>query len=209
MFGYEHDDAMRSNLRRFRVVKVYDDGTQQLLDLSGLKNEKPERVWRPQQHGFTSVPPEDSDGYMVGMGGRSDRMLYIDGGHKKYRPRNMKPGDVALYDDKGNIFKVVEAGAALAHNKSFSFKVGKGQDVSDNDGSKDPSSDDVNISIVGTTDGIVITVQDCSIRWRPGRLNLVAPMQVVVESPDINLGGEGGIAVKRIDDSPATRVKAI
>lgn len=205
---WDHDDGLRGANRRFRVVKVYDDGTQQLLDLSGMKKELPERVWRPMPHGFTSNPPKDSDGYMVAMGDRSDRMLYVDGGHKKYRPRNLPEGAMALYNHSGDIIRLFEDNADLVHAKKVTIKVGKGQDVSGNDGSKEPGADDHNISIVATGEDIVITFDDVSVSWRPGQIRVKAP-KLIAECPDINLGGEGGLSVKRIDDSPSTTTKAV
>ena len=40
-YNYEHDDGMRPPTRRARIVKVDDKKSQQLVDISGLKNEKP------------------------------------------------------------------------------------------------------------------------------------------------------------------------
>jgi phage gp45-like len=209
MFGYEHDDAMRSNIRRYTVVEVNDKGTQQRVNLSGMKKEKPTKVWRPMPHGFTSNPPKGSDGYMIGMGGRSDRMLYADGGHEKYRPRDLPEGAMALYNHSGDVIRLFEDNCDLVHAKKINLKIGKGQDVSSDDGSKPPSGPDAhNISIVATGEDIVITFDDVSVAWRPGLLRASAP-KLVVDCPDINLGGEGGIQLKRIDDSPAIRVKAL
>lgn len=208
MLVFEHDDAMRSNIRRYRVVKVNDEGTQQRVDLSGLKKERPEEVWRPMPHGFSSNPPADSDGYMVGMGGRSDRMLYVDGGHKKYRPRKLPEGGVALYNHTGDIIRVVKDNLDIVHANKVTMKIGKGQDVSGDDGSKDPDADGVNISIVASTDGVLITVEDSSINWKPGQLKLTSP-SVVIDSPDVNLGGEGGTLIGLCGGGCATKVKAI
>ena len=56
MSYWEHDDAIRSMIRRFQVLNVDDSGTQQILDLAGLYGEKPKRVLRVLPHGFTSNP---------------------------------------------------------------------------------------------------------------------------------------------------------
>jgi len=108
MSYWEHDDAIRSMIRRFQVLNVDDSGTQQILDLAGLYGEKPKRVLRVLPHGFTSNPPAGSDGLGLALGGRSDRLAYLDGGHEKHRPKNLPQGGAAIYDAYGKIIKVIE-----------------------------------------------------------------------------------------------------
>ncbi|MGC2780084.1 MAG: phage baseplate assembly protein, partial [Bradyrhizobium sp.] len=72
----EHEDAVRVTTRRARLDKIDDDGTQQLVDFRGLKNEVLQKVWRPMEFGYFSMPPKDSDGVMIQMGSRADRTLY-------------------------------------------------------------------------------------------------------------------------------------
>jgi phage gp45-like len=103
---YEHDDALRSMIRRARLLKVDDSGPQQLVDLMGLAGDMPKKVFRPQPHGFSSNPPANADGLMLALGGRSDRPVYLDGGHKDYRPKATPSGAAVLYDDKGNVIFV-------------------------------------------------------------------------------------------------------
>lgn len=210
MFGFEHDDAMRSNIRRYVVVEVDDKGTQQRLNLSGMKKEKPTKVWRPQPHGFTSNPPKGSDGYMVGMGGRSDRMLYVDGGHERYRPRSLPEGAVALYNHSGDIIKVVEAASSFTHSKKITLNIGKGQDVSDPKGSKEPdTSGEMNVSVVLEAGAVTITRDSASVKIEGGQITVTHPTKVNVICPLVNLGAEGGKFVKLEDGSNATKVKAV
>lgn len=102
-FGWEHDDALRSKARRARVVKVDDSGTQQKLDLRGLASDQPQKIVRIGQHGFTSNPPQDSEGILIALGGRSDRLMFLGGEHKDHRQKSLKAGQAVLYDDKGNV----------------------------------------------------------------------------------------------------------
>ena len=91
-------------LRRGVVQKIDDSGSQQIFrKLSGLKSESPEDVYRPQSHGISSVPPEGSEGLILSLGGRSDRMVALGYEHKDYRPKNSPAGTAVLYDDKGNV----------------------------------------------------------------------------------------------------------
>lgn len=205
---WDHDDGLRGANRRFRVVKVYDDGTQQLLDLSGMKKELPERVWRPMPHGFTSNPPKDSDGYMVAMGDRSDRMLYVDGGHQKYRPRNLPEGALALYNHSGDIIRLFEDNADLIHAKKITLQIGKGQDVSAADGSKPADNTGPAKSIVIASDSMVLTFGEAKVTLTPNKITHEAPT-VTIKSPDVNLGDEGGTLIGLCGGGCATKVKAV
>lgn len=120
---FEHDDAVRSVIRRASVVKVYDDQSQQRIDLYGLNSERPTKVFRPQDHGFSSNPPANSEGLLLALGGRSDRAVYLDGGHKDYRPRNTPQGAAVLYDDKGNVVFVKSADGIVIEAKSGKITV--------------------------------------------------------------------------------------
>lgn len=123
---FEHDDAVRSATRRARIVEVNDKGSQQRVDLRGLKNEKPKKIWRPQDFGFSSVPPKDSDGIMEQMGGRSDRTVYRDGGHEKYRPKRTPEGCSVLFNMHGDIIRVFEDNADVVHQKKINIRIGHG-----------------------------------------------------------------------------------
>lgn len=205
---FEHDDALRSSLRRARIVKVDDTGTQQLVDLKGLKKEEPKKIYRPQDHGFTSNPPADTEGVMLQMGGRSDRTLYLDGGHKKYRPRKLPEGGTAIYNHTGDIIRVVKDNLDVVHAKKINLQIGKGTDVSSDGGSKDAdNSGQENISIVLTGDALTLTFGSSSITMADGKLTLTADNILLMGNVD--LGDVGGLAVDRTDDNPSTKVKAV
>jgi phage gp45-like len=101
--NWEHDDAARSKARRASIVKVDDGGTQQKLDLRGLASDQPQKIVRILPHGFSSNPPQQSEGVLLALGGRSDRLMFLGGEHKDYRQKNLNSGQAVLYDDKGNV----------------------------------------------------------------------------------------------------------
>lgn len=215
-FEWEHDDGIRVTTRRARIVKVDDEKAQQRVDIKGLKNEKPEKVWRTQQFGFTSVPPEDSDGILSSMGSRSDRMLYRDAGHEKYRPRKrdgMEQGDSAVFDHSGDAVKVRKAAIDLDHSELINIKIGKGYQTGGDGGGEgegeEGEEEDANISLViKKGDSITITFADSSVKLEGGKITLTSP-HVVIKSDKVDLGDEGGVLVKRCDDSCATKVFAV
>lgn len=162
---YEHDDGLRPTTRRARIIKVDDSKSQQRVDISGLKNEKPKKIWRPQPFGFSSNPPKDSDGIMVQMGSRSDRTLYLEGGHEKHRPKRTPVGGSVLFNDKGDIIRVFPDHTDVVHKDKINIRIGKGYKNDDNgsgndagDSSEDDQSseDTKTISMVLDGDKIVI-----------------------------------------------------
>jgi phage gp45-like len=48
-------------------------------------------------------PPQDSEGVLLALGGRSGRMMFLGGEHKDHRQKDLKTGQAVLYDDKGNV----------------------------------------------------------------------------------------------------------
>ena len=100
---YELNDATRSTVSRVRVVKVDDKKSQQFVNLKVRKSEEHDKVLSIQPHGFSSNPPNDTEGVLIQMGGRSDRSLLLLGSHEKHRPKETKAGGALLYDDKGNV----------------------------------------------------------------------------------------------------------
>ena len=99
-----HDDAIRTSLRRVSVTKVDDSGqansnaNQQLVDATGYDSDAPRQMVRIQSHGFSSNPPEGSEGLALALGGRSDRLHVLGLEHSDHRPKNLPSGETALYN---------------------------------------------------------------------------------------------------------------
>lgn len=122
--NYSSSDAVSSAIRRARITKVDDSGTQQKVDLIGLASEKPRKIVRVQPHGFSSYPVDDAEGVMVQMSGRSDRTLFLGGEHKDHRPKNLPKGGTIIYDADGNIARIVKDDMQITHSKKIVIKVG-------------------------------------------------------------------------------------
>lgn len=137
----EGQEGMIATLRRATVQKIDDSGTQQMLKkMTGLKSEVFEDVYRPQPHGFSSVPPAGSEGLFLALGGRSDRLVGLGFEHKDYRPKDTPGGGAVLYDDKGNVvFAKGDGGISVnakkgtvevrSHNDKVTVKPGDGKMV--------------------------------------------------------------------------------
>jgi phage gp45-like len=226
---WEHDDAVRSQTIRTRIVKVDDEKSQQRVDLKARKNEKPKKIWRPMDFGFTSVPPEDTDGVLVQMGGRSDRSLYFDGGHEKYRPKKTPEGSAALFNMHGDIIRQFEKSQDHVHQKKINIRIGKGYDAGNSEapeGETDDKSDEdeKTISIVMDGDSIVISYEGAKVTWSEDELKLEkgssttvmtdskithTTQHCVVIADRVDLGDEGGSPVGLCSGGCATKVFAV
>lgn len=200
---YEHDDSVRVTTRRARIVKVDDSGTQQLVDIKGLKNEMPKKIWRVMDFGHFSVPPDDTDGVMVQMGSRSDRTLYFDGGHKDYRPKNRPAGSSGIFDQYGDLLQSDKDQIAITHAKKFVVQLGKGYDAKDAQDYKGPT-----VSIAFDGSSMVLIFGGSTVKLEQNQITMTSP-KVVVVSDQVHLGADGGVLVKRCDDSCATKVFAV
>jgi phage gp45-like len=97
---------------RARLLGFDDSGDFQTANFRGFAGETYTKVHRIQPHGFSSHPPADAVGLMLRMG-ESDRALAF-GFETPGRPRNVPQGGTALYDQHGNVLKMVNTGVELA-----------------------------------------------------------------------------------------------
>ena len=109
-----------ANLLGIGRAKVIDDtGDLQLMQVtegaagSGFADRVLDKVKRLTEFGFSSVPPIDSEVVMIRRGGDRACSLVIATSHRPSRPKNLKPGDVALYDVRGAIIKLTEHGLEI------------------------------------------------------------------------------------------------
>lgn len=158
MAVYEHDDAIRVTTRRARIDKVDDGKSQQRVDIRGLKEEKPQKIWRPQDFGFSSNPPRDCDGLMIQMGSRSDRTLYLDGGHEKYRPKKTPEGGTVLFNHSGDIIRVFKKNLDVVHQKKINIRIGHGYKAGDSGEGAEAGEGDQGIDDESDKDGRTISV---------------------------------------------------
>jgi phage baseplate assembly protein V len=112
----EGRDGLLGSIRRASVVEIDDSGTQQFLKKGkGLKSEQFEQVYRPQPFGMTSNPPAGSEGLLLAMGGRSDRLLGLGFEHKDYRPKDTEIGGTIIYDANGSAVSLVKPNLRIVH----------------------------------------------------------------------------------------------
>lgn len=98
---------------RGRIKTGKDDGSVQMQQVSLGQAETFDDVPRLCEYGFNSMPPAESDAVMVFVGGNRLDGVIIATGHQMYRMRSLKPGEVALSDDRGQSIYLSQAGIVI------------------------------------------------------------------------------------------------
>lgn len=114
--------GMYPMLTRGELVSADDSGAQQLVSYKGLAGEQHSEVYRPQPHGFSSVPKPGSVGWFMALGGERSRALAL-GFEDDSRITGQAPGTTHLYDDKGNVISVLSNGGTLHKNVEGDWEV--------------------------------------------------------------------------------------
>lgn len=121
--------ALRTrNMIRHAVIKAIDDTTKwQRAQIEALDSEVRNGIPVFQPYGFASNP-DASDGdspeaLVVNIGGRPDGAVIVQITDRRYRARNLQPGEVAMYDKTGSIFTFQTNGDVVLSTGSGEFKI--------------------------------------------------------------------------------------
>jgi phage baseplate assembly protein V len=96
-----------------RVNTGNDSGRVQILQIQLSSNEIKDDTPRLAEFGFTSMPPVGSDAIVVFMGSDRSQGAVIATGHQASRLKNLKAGEVAIYDDQGQSVFLTRAGIVI------------------------------------------------------------------------------------------------
>lgn len=89
------------------VKKIVDMAKRQSAQVEVTKGELIDDVPRIQSYGVSSNPPtEGADALMVFLGGTREQGVIIHIENRQYRVTDLKEGEVAIYDDLGNLIKL-------------------------------------------------------------------------------------------------------
>lgn len=85
------------------VVQLINDGAKmQELQVLLLSDELRARVERFQNYGFTSVPLAGAEALVVSVGGSRSHPVAVAVDDRRYRKRDLQPGETAIYTDEGD-----------------------------------------------------------------------------------------------------------
>jgi phage baseplate assembly protein V len=86
------------------VVRLVNDGPKmQELQLATFADEVRDKVERFQNYGLTSVPFAGAEAAVVFVGGDCGHGIAVVVDDRRYRPKNLQPGESAHYDDQGQM----------------------------------------------------------------------------------------------------------
>ncbi len=97
--------ARRIRLLASRAVvrMINDAGGLQGVQITLLADETRDQVERFQNYGLTSHPLPGAEGVAVSLGGSRDHLVAIVVDDRRYRLKGLAAGEVALYDDLGQV----------------------------------------------------------------------------------------------------------
>lgn len=102
-----------------RVTSIDDSGDAQVLQVTqgasgtGFKDRVLDKLFRLSQFGIASVPPLKTSALLLHLGGDRSQTFVIATHHSPSRPKNLQPGDSALYDVRGAIIKLTADGLEI------------------------------------------------------------------------------------------------
>lgn len=101
--------GLQQVVRACTLNRVNDAASIQTVQVETLSGEVIE-VPRIQDYGITSVPLPGAKGVVAAIGGKTNGYVCIKMDDKRYRQVSLKPGEVALYDNQGQLVHLKEGG---------------------------------------------------------------------------------------------------
>lgn len=104
---------------RGRVVQATTGGPVVLIQGDGLSSEQLQGTEQFQEYGFTSAVPGGAMYVVVPIGGKTSHGIVVATEHGTYRLKNLKTGEVALYDDQGQVVHLTRDGILVKTPKKL------------------------------------------------------------------------------------------
>lgn len=96
------------------IINAVNDGSGlQSLQIEVLDDELHDEVERFQNYGFTAHPRSGAEAIVVRVGGTASHGIVIAVDDRRYRLRSLKEGEVAIYDDRGQIVHLKRDGILI------------------------------------------------------------------------------------------------
>lgn len=104
---------MQLVVARGRITTVKDSGAVQMAQVQIGALETRDNTPRVAEYGFTSNPLEGCHGVMIFVGGDRSNGVIIATNDQNARLKNLKRGEVAIYDDQGQSVYLTRAGIVV------------------------------------------------------------------------------------------------
>ncbi|MBA3027435.1 MAG: phage baseplate assembly protein V [Desulfobacteraceae bacterium] len=83
------------------VINLVNDSLKEQTVQLGILEGETRNSERYQHYGFTSHPLSGAESVFISAGGSRNHIIVVADGDRRYRPRNLAPGEVALYTHEG------------------------------------------------------------------------------------------------------------
>ena len=107
---------------RGTIANVDDNAQAQALQVELLADEAQDGVEKFGGYGFTAVPHPGGEALVVFVGGLRSHGVVVATEDRRYRPRGLRPGEVALYDDLGQMVKLGRDGIEIETDKPVTIR---------------------------------------------------------------------------------------
>jgi len=172
-------------IARAELAAANDTLPTQQVQVLALADEVRTRVQRLQEYGFTSVPlPGAYPCLLVCPFGDRAQSVVVAADDERYRPTGGAPGDVEVYDSRGNSVRL----------RNGELRIFAAADL------EVETTQHANVTIHGT--GTVTMGGDSTVNVT-GNLTINATGVANVTAATVNLGGIGGKPVARVGDPVA------
>ena len=104
---------------RGTVTNSEDGGPVRKLQVRIHDDELHDNVTQVQEYGFASRPLAGCDALLSFIGGDRTAGIVHGTNDQRYRPKNLQPGDVVVYDWRGNWIKLSAAGVTINTPETF------------------------------------------------------------------------------------------
>lgn len=116
---------VRMMLARGVIAAVDDDTSAQSLQVELLADEVHDGVERMGGYGFTAHPHPGAEVMAMFPGGTRSHGIVVAVEDRRYRLKSLKPGEVALYDDIGQVVHLTRDGIRIASDKDVTIEAKK------------------------------------------------------------------------------------
>lgn len=162
------------------VLTAVDDSMGiQSMQIEGLADEAHDGVERMQDYGFTSHPFAEAEAVVVFATGLRSHGLVVAVGDRRYRLKGTEPGEVAMYDDQGQVIHLKRDGILVHTDKKLTIEAGE------------------ELLIKGEATLNVVAASAMLLKSETS-VTIEAPT-VTIDSDDVKLAGDGP-AVARVGD---------
>lgn len=110
-------NRMRGMIGRCVLEAVNDKAKLQAVQVSVLDEELHDEAEHFQHYGFTSVALPGAEGIVLFVGGVHSHAAVIGVDDRRYRKKDLQPGEVAIYDDQGQFIHIKRDGIYIETDK--------------------------------------------------------------------------------------------